>query len=160
MSVRPSVRMEQFGCHWKDFHWIWYLNNSRKTVQKVPVSLKSDKNNGYFTWRPLESFDSTCISLHFFVEWEIFQTGFVEEIETHVLCSITFCRKSYSLWDNVEKYHRAGQATDNNMAHAHCMLDTYGYKQTLRICNTYYLSTGKIVRTRLHVTYIRTLPVL
>ena len=24
--------------------------------------------------------------------------------------------------DNVEKYFRAGQATDENMAHAHCML--------------------------------------
>jgi hypothetical protein len=25
--------------------------------------------------------------------------------------------------DNVEKYSKAGQATDANMAHAHCMLD-------------------------------------
>jgi hypothetical protein len=24
----------------------------------------------------------------------------------------------------VEKHHRAGQAVDDNMAHAHCMLDT------------------------------------
>jgi hypothetical protein len=28
----------------------------------------------------------------------------------------------------VKKYCRAGQATDDNMAHAHCMLDTQGYK--------------------------------
>ena len=28
------------------------------------------------------------------------------------------------LWDNVEKYRRAGKAADDNMAHAHCMLDT------------------------------------
>jgi len=35
-----------------------------------------------------------------------------------------FFRKSCSLWDNVGKYCRAGQATDDNMAHAHCMLDT------------------------------------
>jgi len=27
-------------------------------------------------------------------------------------------------WDNVEKYCRAEQATADNMAHAHCMLDT------------------------------------
>jgi len=33
-------------------------------------------------------------------------------------------RKSRRLWDNVEKYCRAGQATGNNMAHAHCMRDT------------------------------------
>jgi hypothetical protein len=26
--------------------------------------------------------------------------------------------------DNVQKYCRAGQATVDNMAHAHCMLDT------------------------------------
>ena len=35
-----------------------------------------------------------------------------------------------------KKYCRAGQATDDNMTHAHCMLDTEGYKNTLRICNT------------------------
>jgi len=28
------------------------------------------------------------------------------------------------LWRNVEKYCRARQASDDNMAHAHCMLDT------------------------------------
>ena len=26
MSVCPSVRMEQLGFHWTDFHEIWYLN--------------------------------------------------------------------------------------------------------------------------------------
>ena len=43
---------------------------------------------------------------------------------------------------------RAGQATDDNMAHAHCMLDIYGYRYTLRICNTYCFSTATIVRRR------------
>ena len=33
-----------------------------------------------------------------------------------------FFRKSYRLCDNVEKYCRAGQGTDDNMAHSHCML--------------------------------------
>jgi len=41
--------------------------------------------------------------------------------------------KSSGLWDNVEKYCRTGQATDDNMAHAHCMLDDSGYKHTLQI---------------------------
>jgi len=54
----------------------------------------------------------------------MFQTKVVEKIKTHILCSVTFLRKSYGLWDNVENYCWAGQATDNNMAHAHCMLDT------------------------------------
>jgi len=39
------------------------------------------------------------------------------------LCCITYFRKSSSLWDNVENFSRAGQATDDNMAHAHCMPD-------------------------------------
>ena len=47
-----------------------------------------------------------------------------------------FFRKSWCLWGSVEKYCRGGQATGGNMAHAHCMLDTYGYRHTLRICNT------------------------
>ena len=32
------------------------------------------------------------------------------------------CRKSSRLWDNVEKCGRPGQATDDNMEHALCML--------------------------------------
>jgi hypothetical protein len=34
-----------------------------------------------------------------------------------------FFRKWFRLWRNVEKYNRTGQATDDNMAHAHCLLD-------------------------------------
>jgi len=44
--VRPSVRMVQLGFHWTDFHEI-YLKIFRKSVEKIQVSLKSDKNNGY-----------------------------------------------------------------------------------------------------------------
>ena len=59
---------------------------------------------------------------HFFLEWEIFQASFVENIKTHILQSVTlFFRKSCRLWD-VEKYCRAVQVTGDNMAHAHCML--------------------------------------
>jgi hypothetical protein len=52
----------------------------------------------------------------------MFQTKVVELIETHILYSVTFFRKSYRLWDNVEKYSEAREAADN-MAHARCMLD-------------------------------------
>ena len=81
---------------------------------------------------------------HFFLEWKLFPTKVVEKIKTHILCSVTFFRKSCRLWDKVEKYCRTGQATDDKMAHAHCMLDTQGYKHTLRICNIYwFFSTEK-----------------
>jgi hypothetical protein len=34
-------------------------------------------------------------------------------------------RKSCPFWDNVETYNSSGQATDNIMANASCMLDNY-----------------------------------
>ena len=40
---------------------------------------------------------------HFFLEWQIFQTIFVEIIKTHILYYTSFSRKSCSLWDNVGK---------------------------------------------------------
>jgi len=62
----------------------------------------------------------------FFLEWEIFHIKFVEKVKARILCSITifFFLKPSRLWDNVEKYGTAGQATDENMAHSHRMLDT------------------------------------
>ena len=39
----------------------------------------------------------------FFLEWEMFQTKVVEKIKTHILCPVTFFRKSCRLWDNLEK---------------------------------------------------------
>jgi hypothetical protein len=62
-------------------------------------------------------------------------TKFVEE-ETHFNFHNFFFRKLCHLWDNVEKYCRAGQAIDGNTEHAHCMLDTLGYKHTVRISNS------------------------
>jgi hypothetical protein len=44
-----------------------------------------------------------------------------ENQNTHFVLSIFFNR---AIYENVEKYCRAGQAIDDNMAHAHCMLDT------------------------------------
>ena len=59
---------------------------------------------------------------HFFLEWEMFQINVAEKIKTHILCSTLFLNRA--VYENVEKYCRARQATDDNTAHAHCMLDT------------------------------------
>ena len=45
----------------------------------------------------------------------MFQTDAVEKINTHILRSITFLRKSCRLWDNVEKYDTARQTKDDNI---------------------------------------------
>jgi hypothetical protein len=48
-----------------------------------------------------------------------------ENQNTHfVISNFFFFQKTCCLLDNVEKYCRAGQATDDNMVHEHCMLDT------------------------------------
>jgi hypothetical protein len=52
----------------------------------------------------------------FFLEWEMFQTIVVEKIKTHILRSMFFFfLKSCRLWENVEKYGTAGQATGDNI---------------------------------------------
>ena len=50
----------------------------------------------------------------------------------------TLCR----FCDNVEKYCRVWQATDDSTTHASYMMDTRGCKHTLRIYNTYCFSTA------------------
>ena len=57
-----------------------------------------------------------CEIIEFFLEWEMFQTEVVEKIKTHILCSsATFFWKLCHLWDKVERYGRARQATDDNI---------------------------------------------
>jgi len=57
----------------------------------------------------------------------------------------------------VEKYGTAGEATRDNTELAHCMLDNFGYKYTLRICN---IKAAVVTRTRLTVTCIHELSVM
>ena len=66
-SVCPSfclsVRMEQFDSHWMDFFEISYLSIFQNYDEDIQVSLKPDRNNGYFTWRSIYIYDN--ISLRF-----------------------------------------------------------------------------------------------
>jgi len=57
MSFCPSVHKEQISSHWTDFHYIQYLSIFLKTVKKIQVSLKSDKNNEHFMWQQIYIFD-------------------------------------------------------------------------------------------------------
>jgi len=43
------------------------------------------------------------------------QTADVEEIKTHILCSVNFFQKFCCLKDNFEKCDTARQATDDNI---------------------------------------------
>jgi hypothetical protein len=48
MSVLLAFCVEKLRCHWTDFHEVSYLSTFRKSVQKIQVSLETDRNNGYF----------------------------------------------------------------------------------------------------------------
>ena len=112
MSVRQSVRMEQLGSQWTDFYE--NLSTVRKYVEKIQVSLKSYKNSGHF--HMMTNTNVWSHLAHVFFECENFRTKIVEKIKIHILCSVTFfLRKPCRLWDNVEKYGTAGQATDYNI---------------------------------------------
>ena len=52
-----------------------------------------------------------------------------------------------------KKYCRGGQATGDNLLHVDFMLDNWGHKHILRICNNYCFSTATMVaRKRLNIT--------
>jgi hypothetical protein len=86
------------------------------------------------------------------------QTELAEKIRTHILCSITF-PKNCNVYDNVEKYGRARQATNDSMAHKRCHLHArqlrQEYKHTLLTLTAFqlqqWLRKGAMI---LHYTYV------
>ena len=66
----------------------------------------------------------------------MFQAKVVEKIITNNQCTALSSDRAVNdiMW---EKYGKAGQGTDDNMAHVHCMLDNEACIHTLGICNTY-----------------------
>jgi len=70
------------------------------------------------------------ILLSYLYNEKCFKINCVEKNQNTRYMVNNFSKKSCRLWDIV-KCGRASQATDDNMAHAHCMLDNYGYEHTL-----------------------------
>ena len=67
-----------------------------------------------------------------------------EHQTAHFMFNKFFPRQSCHVRHNGQNYCTAGQATAEDMAHAHCTLYSQCYKPTLRISNTYCFSTAKI----------------
>jgi hypothetical protein len=103
-----------------DFHEIWYLSIFHNSVEKVQVPLIWDKNNWYFTWRPIYIFDR--VSNHSSQNEKILDK-LCREIKTHTLCTIMFFENS-ALRDEIrwKKYWWAGRKIDENMAYAYSIL--------------------------------------
>jgi hypothetical protein len=90
VSVSPSVCTEQFGCHWTDYHEIWYLSIVWKYV---------DNNSNFVKiWEFLVLQMKTNIHLssylaRFFLEWEMSRTK-VAEKNMRVMFSHFFIKKT------------------------------------------------------------------
>jgi hypothetical protein len=95
-----------------DFHEIWYLCILQKPVEKIQVSLKFVKNDRYFTWRPVYIYDN--IFLNSSENEKCLDKSCRENWNTHFMFNNCFL-KIVPFWDNVKKYDRAGQVTDDNI---------------------------------------------
>jgi hypothetical protein len=91
LSVRPSVGMKQLGSHLTDFHKMWYLNVFRKRLENIQMSLKSDKNNGHFPWRPMHIYDN--ISPNSSKNENVSDISYRENKKKHILHTIFFLPK-------------------------------------------------------------------
>jgi hypothetical protein len=149
--------MKQLGSEWKNFIKFdigaFFENLSRKV--NLRQNLTKDNVRALYMKTDVHLW---LYLVRFFLELKIFHTKAVGKMKTHISFSITFFfSKSCCLWDNVKKYCRVWQTTDDNMAHAHCKLDNQGYRHTLTISNTYCFPLQQWLHKRasaLHYTYI------
>ena len=94
--------MEQLGSYWTRFKEIWYEYLSKICREN------SNKNDGYFTWRPKYIFHRI---LSVILRMRNVCDSVVEKFKTHILCSVTFFfRKLCRLWDNVENTVEPGRS--------------------------------------------------
>ena len=73
----------------------------------------------------------------------------VDKLETHILYSITFLRKSFRVWDDVEKYFSARRTADVNITRRMCVRCWVTKAANApRIGNNYCFSTSTMVAWR------------
>ena len=73
--------------HWTDFDEIWYLC-FENLPKKIQFLLRSDKNDGHFTWKSFHIYDS--ISLIFFFKWDVWNKRCRESQNTYFMISKIF----------------------------------------------------------------------
>jgi hypothetical protein len=103
--------MEHLGCHRRDFHKLWYFRFFRKFVEKIQVPLKYYKNKRHSTWRLF-----TFLTIP---KWILLRMRNVEDtscIENqNIFVFSNFFRKSWCLWDNIEKCGGSIEAADDDI---------------------------------------------
>jgi hypothetical protein len=94
-------------------------------VKKIQAWLKSDVNNGYFTWRTTYIFDNIMLNSSYY------DRKVVEKIKTHTSCSINFFSKNHALyqftWKNMLQPDRSQMCGKDVI----CMLHNWGNNTNL-----------------------------
>jgi hypothetical protein len=146
MSARPheTTRLSLDG-----FSWNLISELFSKICLENSVSLTSDKNNRYLTWRRFHIYGN--ISLIILGIRNVSYKTCRENQNIHFM--FTSFRKSYRLWDNVEKYREAKDATDDNTfgAMRFARWTSNSTRVHTEICNTYCFSPATVV-TWTHLT--------
>ena len=131
LSVRLSVPVEHLGYHWTDFNETWYLSIFRKSVEKIQVSLKSDKNNVCCVRKTVYC-TFTIVSRWIFPRTRNISDKRDREIQNiHFMFNNFFSknRTFYEICDLIY-YSQTGYRWQHNTAHTPCTLDIYGYRHT------------------------------
>jgi hypothetical protein len=154
MSIRPSRRTERCGLYWTDFHEIWYWVFCSKICGEIQVQLKCDKNSGYFIWRLLYVF--VTISLNSSYNKKSLWEKSYWKIKINILCLKIYIPKiAPFILRGKLLYSQTGQRTHYKRGHAMYMLDNWGYRNTLRTCNTFCVCTTTVLtQTHLNVKFI------
>ena len=94
-QVCPSVRTEQLSSRSTDFDEIYYLIIFEKSIEKDQVPLKYEKNNVYFTRKPI----CIYIYINFFISRSVLHAMYIisdrrcrENQNTHVMFSNCFSK--------------------------------------------------------------------
>ena len=147
--------MQQLGSHWMDFDKTLYLSffSPRKSVEIVQISLKSDKNNWYFTGDV-----STFMTIPRYILLtmrNVLDISCREHQNAHFTFNNFLFFENRAIYENVEKYDAARGVI--NMARTRCMLDKQGYMHArastptrthTHVCNIYCFSTATMFRER------------
>ena len=98
MSLCPFIHMGQLVSHWKDFLGIWYW----KSIKKMQVSLKSEKNDGVIYMKTNMHLWSYLTEL--LVEWDVSDKSCKEIRNTFYVRKLFFFFESLSvnemMWKN------------------------------------------------------------
>jgi len=105
-----------------------HLSICRKYVEKIQVPLKPDKNNCYCTRKRECIYDR--LSLNSSSNEKCFRQKLRRKSKHAIYVLWFFSYKSCRLWDNVENYDKAREATDNNKIQCRALRDGHLRLQT------------------------------